>query len=115
MVEATRTEMLGLVDTRKALAGFDTLQIVHYLPRDPPLSYGGCCPRVHVVSAERRNEEAKGEVNGLKDLVVDCFRKPKTGFQEGGGRKNTTLWVIELRMAYGESHLDSLTVEECEV
>ena len=40
-------------------------------------------------------EHVRG-VKGVKDLAIDYLKKPRVGNQKGGGRKETTLRVIEL-------------------
>ena len=116
--EAARSATLELVDACKAPADFDRLQIVHFLPRRPSLTWlnswlGGQSDR----DATQRDKALTEQLNGLKDWLIECLRKPDTGCQDGEGRKMTRLRVIKLGPddPYGESHLDSLTVGECEV
>jgi len=54
-------------------------------------------------------------MKAVKDPMVDCLN-PKTGCQEGGGRKEITLRIIELRWENRHPfHFDSMKVEEYEV
>ena len=53
------------------------------------------------------------DVEGMKDWVVDCLRKPETGCREGEGRKKTMVKVIELNSEM--VFLGSAEVEEYEV
>ena len=62
----------------------------------------------------------------MKDWAIDCLKRPRTRRHKGGGRKETTLRVIELSSVfnplprYGDGgllrfHLGSVKVEEYEV
>ena len=113
--------MSELVDACQALPDFDTLQIVHYLPRPSPSCRVDVPPRGYIIpSVGQQKQESKEEVNGLKDWAMDCLRKSRTGCQEGEGRKKTMIKVIELGSYVraddlDTSHLDVLEVEEYEV
>lgn len=65
-------------------------------------------------------------MKGVKDWAIDCLKRPKTGCCKGGGRKETTLRMIELSSVfdqfprYGEGgllrfYLGPVKVEEYEV
>jgi len=65
-------------------------------------------------------------MKGVKDWAIDCLKRPGMGHRKGGGRKETTLRVIELSSIfdplprYRDSglpvfHLGSVKVEEYKV
>ena len=89
LVESVRSATLELVNACKVLPDFDTFQIVHFPLPDlfPFTTWSGTGEPFH------RLREDLG--NG-KDLVINCFKEPETGYQEGEGRKKITVRVIEL-------------------
>jgi len=118
VVETTHSAAIELVNACKSHPDLDTIQIVHFVGRDlyPSAARGYRLEDGSPTSMERRRQELRTRVKGVKDLVVDCLKKPKTGCQEGEGRKKTTLRVIELdtyRLT-GELFLDSMRVEKVE-
>jgi hypothetical protein len=97
-----------LVSACKALPYLDTFQIVYgYRPMY----------READVSVRRRRQVLREHVDSAKDLAISCLKALETGYQEGEGRKKTTVRVIELvaRSPYPNFHLDYVRVEECEV
>ena len=74
-----------------ALPDFDTLQIVHFsLTTPPPISRCGRCDGP-VSYTEQQKQTLKDQLQGVKDLAVDCLRKLETGHQEGEITKKMTL------------------------
>jgi len=65
-------------------------------------------------SVQQREEEVTEQVNGVKDLAINTWRK---GIQEGMGRKRTMFRVIELTPSgpLRKTHLAFLDVEECQL
>ena len=122
--ESARTATLELVNACRALPDFDTLQIVHF-PLVAPLPLCGC-GRARLAnqgaSMKQRKKALMDEVNGIKDLAVDCLREPEAGCQEGEKekeveRRKTVVRIVELcsdrpRPKY---HLASVEVEYFEV
>jgi len=100
MVGTARSATLELLGASKALPDFDTLQIVHFLPNTPSPGYMDWWLRNNgLLPTEQRKQTLREHVRGVKgvkDLAIDCLKRPKTGCQKGGGRKKTTLRVIEL-------------------
>lgn len=99
MVGATRSTISEVVNACKYLPDFDTIQIVHIL------GWGAHRPAVRgydqmrdggLPSAEQLVQEVRDRVNDVKDLAIDCLKRPEMGYQEGEGRKRITLRVIEL-------------------
>jgi len=119
VVEAARSTVSELVDVCKGLPDFDTLQIVHFLPRLPPPSRVGGSSRGHGPPfIEQRRQELREVVNDLRDWAMDCLRKSKTGCREGEGGKRTTIRVVELSPYLPLDdvyHLDVLEAEDHEV
>ena len=98
VVGTTHSAALELVNACKSLPDFDTIQIVHILAwgTSPPavrahqhMRYGG-------LSAEQLLQVARDPVNDVKDLVIDCLKRPEMGCQEGERRKRAMVRVIEL-------------------
>jgi len=102
-VEIARSETLELVNTCKALQGFDTIQIMSFLPS----TWMG---RVGLSSSEQLNQGLRERVNGVRDVAIDCLKRPGTGW--GKGRKKATVRVIELSPDHPKPHLGSVKVEE---
>ena len=106
-----RPAMLKLIDACKALQDFNTLQIVR-LPFVPPYRICYCdgpCEYFHAALPEERWERMLGEyMKDLEEWAIDCLKRPKTcrskkartGCLEGGGRKGTTLRIIEFCYDY---------------
>ena len=76
-------------------------------------------------SMGQRKKALRKEVQGVKDLAIDCLREPEAGCQEKGkekekekevGRK-TVVRIIELRSnrPRPKYHLASIKVDEYEV
>ena len=110
VAETARSVISELVDACKALPDFDTFQILRLLVDTPPRRYAAR-------STEQWKRTLSEEVGGVKDWAVCCL-KAKTGCEEGGGRKRTTLRVIGLNSSLrpGEDifrrfHLGSVKVE----
>jgi hypothetical protein len=76
-----------LVNACKALPDFDTFQIVHGCG----LAYVEVGP-----GEEQRRWVLRENVDGAKDLAINCLKEPETGYREGVGMKKTTVRVIEL-------------------
>lgn len=82
-VRTARSALLELVNACKALPNFDTLQIVHFsLTTPPPISRCGGCDGPGPYT-EQEKQTLRDQVQGVKDLAVDCLRKP----EKGDGRK----------------------------
>jgi len=124
VVETARSAILELVNACKTLPDFNTFQIVyvHFLVKHPyPPIRGYERTRDGVPpTMEQRRQALRDLMKGVKNVAIDCLKKPEIGCQQGEGRKRTTLRVIELG-AYrppGGPDLDCITVEkveECEV
>jgi len=118
MVGTVHSAMSELINACKALPYFDTLQIVHFPFGTPSLRRVDKWEEADNSSVERRKQALREQVNGVKDWAIVCL-KAKTGRQpeEGGGRKKTTLRVIELNLCGSNQKfcLGSAKVEECEV
>jgi len=78
-VGSARSAILELTIACKALPYFDTLQIVYF----PGFSMGWL------------RQSLREEVDGMKDLAMDCLRKPETG-RQGREGETVTLRVIDL-------------------
>jgi len=90
-IKTARSALLELVNACNALPNFDTLQIVHFsLTTPPPISRCGQCDGP-VSYTEQQKQVLRDQVQGVKDLAVDCLRKPETRHQEGEGRKKMVL------------------------
>jgi len=100
VVGIARSTTLEVLGACKTLPDFDTLQIVHFLPDTPSPGYVDWWLRNNGLLPTQQRKQALREqlqgVKGVKDLAVDCLKQPKTRCQMRGGRKNTTLRVIEL-------------------
>ena len=121
-VEITRHSILELVNACKALPSFNTLQIVHFLANNPNLPIRGWWPTEDGTSPslEQLRKALMDRVKDVKDVAIECLKKPEIGCQEGEGKKKTTLRVIKLGTCRpsGEPYLDCARVrkvEECEV
>lgn len=86
-VRTARSALLELVNACKALPSFDTLQIVHFsLTTPPPISRCGRCDGPGPYT-EQQKQVLRKQVQSVKDLAVDCLRKPEPSDQEEEGRK----------------------------
>ena len=120
--ESARTATLEIVNACRALPDFDTLQIVHF-PLVTFLPLCGC-GRMRLnnpgPSMGQRKKALRKEVQGVKDLAMDCLREPEVGCQEKEKeveRRKTVVRIIELRSnrPRPKYHLASMKVDEYEV
>jgi len=84
-VEILRSAISELIDACKALPDFGMLQIVHLaLDRPPPRCWCGRtgCGRLGPYTEERKRE-LREQMEGLKDWVINCLKRPKTKTGEG--------------------------------
>jgi len=55
------------------------------------------------------------QMRGVKGWAVDYVTKPRAGCHDGGGRKATTVRVVELSRESSFSHLGPVKIKEYEV
>ena len=118
VVGTARSVTPELVNACKALPDFDTLQIVHLLLNTPPSTCTEWWMRSDRLSAlNRRRRTLREQVEGVKDLAVDCLEKSTPGRLEGEGRKRVTLRVVELTPCphVGTDYPEYATIKKVEV
>lgn len=89
--------MSELIGACKGLPDFHTLQIVHF-PTIPPRPTCWCGKKrcgSHKPSVGQWDQALEKQAKDLEEYAKDCLKKPETGFWEEGGRRRTTLRVIE--------------------
>ena len=105
-----------LISACMALPNFETLQIVHFPVGTLPIyEYMG---RWRMgVTMEEQKRRLTNEVNDLRDYVRSRFMEAKAGCQDGAGRKETTLRVIELSPHCPDPgfRMSSVEIEEYDV
>ena len=114
-MEIVHSATLELVNACRALPDLDTLQIVHFLLDKPLLVCG--YTRASLAATDKQEQALREQVRGVKDLVIGSLKNAKAGRQEGEGRKNVLVRVIELSpyLPLAGYHLNSVKAEVFEV
>lgn len=110
--ESAQLAISELVAACRTLPDFHTFQIVCLLIIQPHMACwcGGKCSKSIPWGMSQSDRSLREQAKGMKDFAIGCLKKPGMGCLEGGGRKRTTLRIIQFTLG---SH--SEVVEECEV
>ena len=113
-IGTVHSAMLELVNACRVLPDFDTLQIVHLLRSEPIVTVMCMYACAGLALMDKRERALRDQV---KDLTIDLLKKAKVGRQEGEGRKNVVVRVIELTpcIPFLVYHLGSVKAEVFEV